>query len=557
VLFELFFPGYAVRVFLQNGLNTQIQQYNIVDTLSYTAGSHQFKFGVDWRRLRPEYNNDTYYESIVFTNQTQLLTGTVPNGYASVYTELPSGAILHEFSAFAQDHWKLSSKLTLDLGLRWDINPAPGAVNGEPLLAVNEITNFSQMALQPLGTHLYGTRWNNFAPRVGAAYQIGSRPGYETVLRAGFGVFYDTGNAQDTLGLSFYPFDTSTTFGGVYPFTTAQQTAPAPGYPNVTPPYGTIAIFDPNLKTPYTLEWSAAVQQAIGKNQTFTASYVGNGGRRLLATQIFNIAALNPKFGTIQEVYGGGFSSYNALQLQYQRRLAQGLQVQASYTWSHSIDNESADSAANLPPTKGNSNFDLPQLFASSIIYNIPSLRSGGVGKALLGGWSIDTGIHAQSGYPLSITATQTLNPATGGYNVYFPNLVPNVPIYLYGAACAASDGGNPCPGGMRINPAAFSTPPAGTNGDLGRNILRGLGSWEVNAALQRQFKLTEKFNLLFRVESFNLFNHPSFGSPVITYGAANFGLATTTLNAALSSVSSLYQMGAPRSFQFALKLRF
>jgi len=109
----------------------------------------------------------------------------------------------------------------------------------------------------------------------------------------------------------------------------------------------------------------------------------------------------------------------------------------------------------------------------------------------------------------------------------------------------------------MRINPAAFSTPPAGTNGDLGRNVLRGLGSWEVNAALQRQFKLTEKFNLLFRVESFNLFNHPSFGSPVITYGAANFGLATTTLNAALSSVSSLYQMGAPRSFQFALKLRF
>jgi hypothetical protein len=155
------------------------------------------------------------------------------------------------------------------------------------------------------------------------------------------------------------------------------------------------------------------------------------------------------------------------------------------------------------------------------------------------------------------VIASQVLNPATGTYNISFPNVVPGQPLYLSGAACTASDGGNPCPGGVRFNPAAFTVPAAGTNGDLGRDVLRGLGAWQVDLALQRQINLTEKVNLLFRAESFNIFNHPDFGPPTATFGAVNFGLATNTLNAALPSLGSLYQMGAPRSFQLALKLRF
>jgi hypothetical protein len=135
--------------------------------------------------------------------------------------------------------------------------------------------------------------------------------------------------------------------------------------------------------------------------------------------------------------------------------------------------------------------------------------------------------------------------------------VVPGTPYYLNGSACTASNGGHPCPGGQRINPAAFKAPSAGQNGDLGRDVLRGLPSWQVDFALQREFGITEKLKLEFRAEAFNVLNHPNFGLPNVTLGALNFGQPTNTLNAALPGVNPLYQMGGPRSLQFALRLTF
>jgi hypothetical protein len=554
----LSFSGYPlVRVFLQNGLSGRQHQYNLTDTVSYTAGSHRFKFGVDWRRLNSPPTLYNYEESATFTSQAQAMTGTVSAGNASVATFAQTSPIFEEFSAFAQDTWKISSRLTMDLGLRWDLNPAPGTANGTYPLAVTEISNFAAMALQPNGTPVYKTTYANFAPRIGAAYQLRSKPGHETVIRSGFGVFYDTGNQLSTLGNSYAPNGVTTTFGGTFPFTSAQLTPGVPGYGNINPPYGTLAVSDPNLKLPYTLQWSLAVQQAFGDNQTFTLTYIGNGGRKLLVSQQYSLAKVNPLFTTVIVDYGGGTSSYNALQAQYVRRMSHNLQLQMSYTWSHAIDTASTDSVSTYPPIRGNSAYDLPQTFAGSLIYNIPTLKSNRFVQDILGHWSLDSNIHAQSGLPVNVIASQVLVPATGTYNISFPNVVPGQPLYLYGAACTASNGGNPCPGGMRFNPAAFTAPAAGTNGDLGRDVLRGLGAWQVDLALQRQINLTEKVNLLFRAESFNIFNHPDFGPPTATFGAVNFGLATNTLNAALPSLGSLYQTGAPRSFQLALKLRF
>lgn len=554
----LTFPGYPlVRIFIQHGLSGTQHQFNVTDTLSYTAGAHRFKFGIDWRRLNAPPALYNYLEQATFTSVQQAMTGTVTTGNGLVSSYLHTVPIFHEFSAFAQDTWNISSRLTLDLGLRWDLDPAPGSGNGTVPLAVNEITNFATMVAEPTGTPPYKTTYANFAPRIGAAYQVRGKRGQGTVIRAGFGLFYDTGNQLATYGNGFSPDGVTSSFGGTFPFTPSQLTPPLTGSANVKPPYAAVAVSDPNLKLPYTLQWSLAVQQALGDNQTLTLSYVGNGGRKLLVSQQYYVASLNPAFTTVIVDYGGGSSSYNALQAQYARRLSHGLQVQMSYSWSHAIDNASTDLTSTYPPIRGNSAYDLPQVFAASVIYNIPTVNGNRAVKEILGNWSVDANVHAQSGLPVNLVASQLLDSASGYYNIFFPNVVQGQPLYLYGAACTASNGGDPCPGGMRFNPAAFKAPAAGVNGNLGRDVLRGLGSWQADVALQRRFNLSEKVNLLLRAESFNLFNHPQFGQPAATLGAVNFGLATNTLNAALPSLGSLYQMGAPRSFQFALKLRF
>jgi len=210
-----------------------------------------------------------------------------------------------------------------------------------------------------------------------------------------------------------------------------------------------------------------------------------------------------------------------------------------------------------FPPIRGNSSYDVPQILAAALTYDIAVPVHNPVAGALPKNWSISTNVHAQSGLPVTAIASQTLNPATGNVTIAFPSVVPGQPYYLYGAQCTASNGGQRCPGTQGVNPAAFNAPPAGQNGDLGRNVLRGTHSWQVDLALQRTFSLIERLKLEARGEAFNVFNHPNFGLPNVTLGAANFGLPTTALSGALPGVSSLYQIGGPRSLQFALKLRF
>jgi hypothetical protein len=227
-----------------------------------------------------------------------------------------------------------------------------------------------------------------------------------------------------------------------------------------------------------------------------------------------------------------------------------------SYTWSHAIDTASTDAASAFPPIRGNSAYDVPQILAAAATYNIPAPVSNPLARAVLKNWSISSNIHAQSGLPVNVIASQTLNPATGNFTIAFPSVVPGQPYYLYGPECTASNGGQGCPGNQRFNPAAFKAPAAGQNGDLGRNVLRGTHSWQADLALQRSFAISEKLRLEARAEAFNVLNHPNFGIPNATLGAANFGIPTTILSGSLPGVSSLYQIGGPRSLQFALKLR-
>ncbi len=181
----------------------------------------------------------------------------------------------------------------------------------------------------------------------------------------------------------FFPYLVSRNITGIrVPVEAAQVAPPAlPDLTNPAPPYGTFAIFDPNLESPYTLQWNVAVEQGLGRNQTVTISYVGAKGKQLLQANQANIATLNPSFTTIQSVANRADSEYRALQMQFQRRLSRGLQLLGSYTWARAIDTDSTGNTLRQPK-RGYANFDVRHLSSAALTYDVPAPWQNPVARA-------------------------------------------------------------------------------------------------------------------------------------------------------------------------------
>jgi hypothetical protein len=537
---------------LSNDLQRQV---NLVDGLSVVSGAHQLKFGIDYRRLFPVISQQQYAQQIFFFGVSQALAGTATFDIISGSSG-PRFPVLHNLSMYGQDTWKLDNRLTLTYGLRWEFNPPASEKNKNFPAVVTGLDNPSALALAPFGTKLYRTTYSNFAPRIGIGYQFGQTPGRETVLRGGFGLFYDLGNGQSANVFGpFFPYATSITLQNVaLPLTTAQATPPALSN---TPPFGQLFAFDPNLKLPRTYQWNVAVEQSLGASQTVSASYVAAVGRRLLRQEVIN----SPEFSSrLLVTRNNATSDYHALQLQFERRLFRGLQALASYTWSKSLDNISNDSSSNAPEGKvdvkherGPSDFDVRHAFSAAVTYNLPTPRLGAFSEAILGRWSVDTVFRSRTATPVNIvTGADPL--ISGASRVYRPDLIAGIPLYLDDPSQ---------PRGRRVNPAAFSAP-AGRQGTLGRNALRGFPFWQLDLSLRRQFDLTERTNLQLKADFFNLFNHPNFADPNgILNQPSTFGRSTSMLGRNLGGggvfggFNALYQVGGPRSIQLALKLNF
>ena len=543
------------------------RQWNVVDNFSYTVGPHQLKFGVDYRRLTPNITFNLYALSAVFASQQELRNATSSNGV--VAASIPTTPIFTNFSAYGQDTWKASRRLAIDVGLRWDVNPAPSEAHGHDQAALTEINDLATMQLAPLGTKAWKTTYNNFAPRVGVAYQVSQASRREMLVRGGFGVFYDAGNDLSAANFNGRLPNGSIRLTGVsYPLS-ASAVAPLPLaiQTGLVPPYGSILGFDPALKLPYTLQWNLAVEQSLGKSQALTMSYVGASGKRLLQSTQLSLSKINPAFTSVQLTTNAATSNYNGLQVQFQRRLSRGLQALVSYTWSHALDDDSS-SNSNRVAQYGDAAFDVRHLLATAATYEIPVPGAQRLARTVLAGWSLDSRLQTQSSLPVDLVAAQLTDPTTGALVNVRPNVIAGIPLYLYGpqypagrtinntVPTAAQIAGAGCsPTGPAKGP--FCTPPSGQSGTLGRNQVRALAAWQLDAALHRQFGITEKVNLQFRAEAFNLFNHPNFGTIQTTLTAPNFGQATNMLNRQLGGISQLYQLGGPRSFQFALKLQF
>jgi hypothetical protein len=570
------------------GHNLQ-RQINVVDSLSAQKGSHGLKFGVDFRRLTPVYANQQYSQFPFFADVSSAESGNAY--YGLVASGRGATFLFRDLGIFAQDTWRVAPRITLTYGLRWDVEFVPRSVNGPSLNAVTgfNLNNLSNLALLPAGTAPYKTTYGNIAPRFGVAYQLTRSQDWQAVLRGGFGVFYDLATSEvGNILANAYPFGVYTSLYSIpFPFDAATAAAP-PIVPPNTSNGEPLWAFNPHLDLPYTFEWNVALEQTLRGHQSISAAYVGSAGRRLLQTAFVN--SPNTHFASAGLITNASTSNYNALQVQFQRRLSGGLQGLASYTWSHSIDTASAGSlygneanalvpAINPNANRGPSDFDVRNALSAGVTYDIPAPKRNALANAIIRGWSVQNVIQARSAQPVDISDSNFLELHSAQADVR-PDLVPGQPLYLYGSACASVFQslaeliqGQGCPGGKGFNPNALTNPPTDSNGnplrqgDLGRNALRGFDSFQWDFAVHREFPIHESLKLQFRAEMFNILNHPNFGPPSGCFGlfcSTDFGLSNNMLGQSLSggqagggAFNPLYQIGGPRSLQFAMKLEF
>ncbi len=532
----------------QTNSASHLRQWNLTDTVSLTFGRHQLRIGVDERRIHSPLTPSSPYGGVDYYDRDSMIQNVAGDG--AIAKVVSSEPIFQEFAAFAQDDWRLSHSISLSLGLRWEVNPPPTEAHGQGAYTLlGDVSVPSSLTLAPRGTPLWHTTFLNFAPRLGIAWTARSRPGKETVFRAGGGVFYDTGNQIAALGFSGAGFlGLDYYYDVTLPFTPSQfdiSTA-------ATPPYTSgIYAFPSHLQLPYSLQWNMSVEQALGKSQTMTFSYVASSGRRLLQEQRHVVSALNPIFSTILYFPGGVTSNYQSLQVKFQRGISRGLQALASYTWSHSLDFGSTNSA--FPLTRGNSDFDLRHNFEGGLSWELPHPPSRPSLRQILGGWGLDGRVMARTAFPITLLGSLRTD-ATGNRYYSGVNYDASKPVYIYSNQYP---GGRALNGGILQSKPAFTLPSGTASGNAARNFVRGFNAVQFNAALRRDFPIGERLHLQFRAETFNLLNRANFGyvDPILSDG--QFGQATKTLDQSLVSMSSLYQQGGPRSMQFALKVLF
>lgn len=556
-------------------------RFQYSDVLSLTRGNHVWKIGGDIRRL--QYNvhssnspNGDISFSRIFTTQTaggstggdalgDFLLGAFNTGTGARTVNSPAFRNT-TWNFFVQDEWKATRRLHLSMGLRYEY--ASRAYDVHNRIAIVDFTAPGSLIfarLNPFDPNdtrvnpnvprgLLDPDYNNLGPRFGFSFDAGR----EVVIRGGFGIFYDVTQANELNFLGFVP-----------PFQTVQAItnnprANAPDayfkdlFPNPGPP-GSVAPGTSTFshlktdRTPYVQQFNFNIQKRLLRNYIAELSYVGTLGRKQSKRRNYNQRRINdpvpsvplPFLGPILTSEKNSNSSYNALQGRLERQLSNGLSFLTNYTYSKSIDLDSASAAAtpnqdanNLKADRGLSDFDVRQRFVASTSYDLPFgpgkpflPGARGAARVLAAGWQVSAIYSAQSGFPLTITAADT--SGAGAFTTLRANRL--------------ADGNLPSDERSIIrwfDVAAFAAPPAGRFGTAGRGIVIAPGSNNWNVAALKSTMLGERFNLQFRVESFNTFNHSQFFGPGTNVSAPlQFGR--------ISSART------PRNLQLALKLYF
>jgi hypothetical protein len=534
-----------------NQITSALHQWNLRDTYSLQARNHLFRFGIDEQHIASHLTPPALSILADFFASDSLANNSASDLVVTWST--PSNPVLNEFSLFAEDQWKVSSTLNVSAGLRWDVSPAPKGQHGQDAYTVlGNVNAPATLQLAPRGTALWHTSWFNFAPRLGAAWQVKNEPGRELIIRAGGGVFFDTA-VQPALGA----------FHGIG-FTSYAHflNAPVPATPSqinfsttVEAPYSNEQAysFSPHLQLPYSWQWNLSAEQALGRNQSLTLSYVGANGRRLLEEQRRNVNAENPDFGNVSYFPSGLTSSFESLQAEFQRSLSAGIEVLASYTWAHSFDYGSTDPF--YPLVRGNSDLDVRQNLESAISWTQQPARHRFLSKKRLSeGWGLDGRLIARTGFPVNLLGNFSFDPVTGRPYYSGVDLIPGRPLYVYGSQFPGRRMFN---GGQNAVNPALALPDAPMPGDAPRNLLRGFPEVQGNFGVRQTYQLWEGVNMQLKIEAFNVFNHPNFGYIDPSFSDLLFGQSTKMLDQSFGNAGALYNQGGPRALQVSVKVTF
>ncbi len=626
--------------------------YGAIDNLIWSRGRHTFKMGMEYRRVRLN-QGQTSNNNLTFSDDYSLALASLSNiNYIAPWC--CHGLRRNFFMPYFQDEWKATPTLTLTGGLRWDyygvaheatnrttvfdlyrfhgvclgtgsfnVAPSPGPINTAPC---------------PANPALYNPSYVNFDPRVALAWAPGALHG-KTVIHSGFGIYHGAAQNDDlNAGLESDTFRVLVNNFGP---------CNAPIYcPNLEsefqqqdPTFTGLSSLSKQASHPRALQregrrdlyvetWTLSVEHQLPANFLASAQYLGSHGVRLFSRGGINLCTepvtYNPVDGdcvrTLDQYYPGGnpfgsvdyksdigSSTYNGLGLSLERRFSEGLELQARYTWSHSINDGSVGGGESngpenvncLPCDKEPSIFDVRNNVTFNGVYDLPFgpgepfLNAPGVWGKVFGGWQLASIGLWHTGHPLTVSMdlSNSISNASSPFNglpyTYLlpdgndqtnqrPDVIPGVPLILHGQHPATPNN----PGSPYINAAAFQAPPVDASGNFTRfgdapnGLIRALNYWQIDLALTKETKITERVAMLFTVQAFNIFNHVQFGDPsalnlVYDPTAAGtgyltpqggFGVISTTVNFNNNNdnaASPNTGTGLPRQLQFMLRFRF
>ncbi len=567
--------GHLLSIFPQ-GRN--VTQYQFVDDFSLTKGPHALKFGANYRRY-----DITDYVFSQYTNPVAEIGDVVGfyNGQAAAYQQyFPSRATmpvaLWGIGLYAQDEWSASKNLKLTFSIRAEHNSNPvcqlncasqftGAFNAE---STDTTTPYNQMIDANLHQIFRSTDSINWSPRVGFAWSPGNKT---TVVRGGFGIFYDAFpavigdqfmvNLPNVVPMALFGVNwadptaagagaqaassAAAIRGGFASGASFASLSSIPGFsaPNFTSQLGT-------FHTPQYQQWSLQLEQAVGDKTSLTLAYIGNHGihepvenfPNAFASGIagFPSIATNGSYATVGEWYSGAVSNFNGLTASFNQRLTYGFTVTASYTWSHSLDENSNGGAIPYSTTSinyqvnpfclacnnyGNADYDIRNSFNASYVWQMPYKFSNKYANGAFGGWILSQNFFARSGLPYTVLDSTT---PVGNYNS--AGVTPYLPAQVIGGGFGF--GQQSCTNGLSqcLNPAAFEAASAyGAFPTQQRNVYRGPGFFDSDFTINKNFKITERVAFGFGTNFYNIFNHPNFHNPINIFGAGNFGQVTST----------------------------
>ncbi len=591
--------GYSPIGGAQSGPRTSVQNtYELGDSLAWFRGAHSFKLGGGFRR-----------------NQINVFQATVPNGLLiftpaaptnDAFANLMLGAPqiffqgLGDFyrglrnwgaTAFAQDEWRATRRLTINYGIRWEaINP-----NSEIRNRLNGFVPGVQSVVRPeaptgilfpgdpgVGAGIAGNYYRGWMPRVGFAWDPTGNGTWS--IRSGYGIFYDPfsngANIAATIAVSAVPWVQFYQLAGNINFQNPYAGQPT-AQPNTFARPTTMLAMDPTAKPPYAQDWNFSIQRSLLKDYVLEVRYVGTKGTHLPRTVERNPSVYGPgatsgnadrrriyagcpadgsacRLATAATLLYGMNSSYHAAQASLSHRYASGFYFNVSYWYSKSIDylsgmnlnltsaqalageNDLAQNPFDLRAERGPSIFDARHRFVASGLWELPFARGQrGLARTLLHGWQINGVMTANSGTPFTVydtanVALQATSPPISGYAASRPDLI-----------------GNPNTGPRTVEAWMTRAPfrrlvaatEAGNFGNAGRNIARGPGLVNVDASLLKDFRFSDRWKLQLRAEVFNLANHPNFGLPISDLASPNFGRILSASQA--------------RLMQFGLKIIF